>query len=120
MALLEVINLTKVYGETPVVRDISFYVDKGQVVSLVGPNGAGKTTVLKMIMGFIRPTHGTIKVAGKEVKNGGNQLWVKRYLGFMPDTVIREDHLTGMQFLETLSQIQGAALDGLSLLRWLV
>lgn len=111
MALLEVINLTKVYDETPVVRDISFRVDEGRIVSLVGPNGAGKTTVLKMIMGFIKPTHGIIKVCGRELRNIGNQLWVKTRLGFMPDTIIREDHLTGVQFLETLNRIQGFSHD---------
>lgn len=111
MTLLEVINLTKVYDKTLVVQGISFRVNKGQIVSLVGPNGAGKTTVLKMIMGFIKPTHGIVKVMGKEVKNGGNQLWMKRCLGFMPDTVIREDCLTGIQFLEILSQIQYGSCD---------
>lgn len=60
MALLEVKGLTKIFGGLTAVKDVSFDVEKGEIVSLIGPNGAGKTTIFSMITGFVKPTHGRI------------------------------------------------------------
>ena len=60
MSLLEVRNLTKVFGGLTAVNDVSFNVEKGEMVSLIGPNGAGKTTIFSMIAGLIKPTQGEI------------------------------------------------------------
>lgn len=60
MALLEVRGLAKVFGGLTAVKDVSFNVKKGEIVSLIGPNGAGKTTVFSMVSGFIKPTQGKI------------------------------------------------------------
>ena len=60
MALLEVRGLTKVFGGLVAVNDVSFNVERGEIISLIGPNGAGKTTVFSMITGFVKPTQGNV------------------------------------------------------------
>ncbi len=60
MALLEVRGLTKVFGGLTAVKDVSFDVEKGKIVSLIGPNGAGKTTIFSIVTGFVKPTRGKV------------------------------------------------------------
>ena len=66
-AFLNVQNLTKTFGTTTVVKDVSFAFDKGEFISLLGPSGCGKTTILRMIAGFENPTSGSIKVDGQDI-----------------------------------------------------
>jgi putative spermidine/putrescine transport system ATP-binding protein len=66
-AFLEVQNLTKTFGTTTVVKDVSFAFDKGEFISLLGPSGCGKTTILRMIAGFESPTAGSIRVDGHDI-----------------------------------------------------
>jgi branched-chain amino acid transport system ATP-binding protein len=65
--LLEVENLTKRFGGLTAVGNVSFRIDKGQVVGLIGPNGAGKTTLLRLITGILRPDSGKVRFKGKEI-----------------------------------------------------
>ena len=65
--LLEVKNLTKHFGGLTAVKDISFQIEKSQVVGLIGPNGAGKTTVLRLITGILRPDSGKVRFKGKDI-----------------------------------------------------
>ncbi len=67
MALLEVKNLTKEFGGLKAVKDVSFEVEEGQIVSLIGPNGAGKTTTFSMVTGLVEPTAGTVCFAGEDI-----------------------------------------------------
>ena len=67
MAILEVRNLTKVFGGLTAVSDLSFDVEKGKIVSLIGPNGAGKTTAFSMITGLVKPTAGTVIFDGEDI-----------------------------------------------------
>jgi putative spermidine/putrescine transport system ATP-binding protein len=66
-AFLDVQNLTKTFGTTTVVKDVSFAFDKGEFISLLGPSGCGKTTILRMIAGFENPTSGSILVDGQNI-----------------------------------------------------
>ncbi|SDH86828.1 amino acid/amide ABC transporter ATP-binding protein 2, HAAT family [Actinokineospora alba] len=68
-ALLEVENLSVAYGAIEAVRDVSFSVEEGQIVSLIGSNGAGKTTTLRTISGLLRPKSGDIRFDGKSIAN---------------------------------------------------
>ena len=67
MPVLDVRNLCKEYGETEAVSDISFKVERGEIVGLLGPNGAGKTTTINMILGVLEPTSGSISIAEHDV-----------------------------------------------------
>lgn len=69
MALLEVKCLTKAFGGLIAVKDVSFDVEKGEIVSLIGPNGSGKTTLFSMVTGFVKPTHGKIIFDDTDITN---------------------------------------------------
>ena len=75
-------NLTKVYGATPAVNDISFSVGPGEVVGFLGPNGAGKSTTMKIMTGYLPPTEGSVLVCDQDV---ANQRSVRRSIGYLPE-----------------------------------
>src|SRR5690606_39602202 len=66
-AFLDVQNLSKAFGQTTVVKGVSFAFNKGEFISLLGPSGCGKTTILRMIAGFESVTAGTIQVEGQDI-----------------------------------------------------
>ncbi len=72
--IVEVINLTKQFKNTPVVNDLSFSVSKGEIVGLLGANGAGKTTTMHMMLGLIKPTYGQIKIFGHDLDSQKNKI----------------------------------------------
>jgi len=76
-------NLTKEYGIQKAVNDISFTVNKGEIVGFIGPNGAGKSTTMKIITGYIRNYTGTVEVNGLELSK--NLIDVKRQIGYLPE-----------------------------------
>ena len=80
---IEVKNLLKVYGEQKAVNNISFKVEKGEIVGFLGPNGAGKSTTMKIITGYLQPTSGEAFVAGINV--AGNPLEIKKKIGYLPE-----------------------------------
>lgn len=67
MTLLEFRNVAKSFGGLPAIKDMSFHVDKGEIVGLIGPNGAGKTTLFSIASGFLRATHGNILFDGETI-----------------------------------------------------
>ncbi|HEY9215273.1 MAG TPA: ABC transporter ATP-binding protein, partial [Ancylobacter sp.] len=69
MAVLELQHITKSFGATPVVSDVTFEVNKGEIVALLGPSGCGKTTTLRMIAGFERPDEGRIFIGGADMEH---------------------------------------------------
>jgi ABC-2 type transport system ATP-binding protein len=77
-------HLTKVYGEQKAVNDISFSINKGEIVGFLGPNGAGKSTTMKMITGYLEPTAGEIDVNGIDVKK--DPLEAKKKIGYLPES----------------------------------
>lgn len=80
--MIEVNNLTKLFGERIAVDHISFAVKRGEILGFLGPNGAGKTTTMRMLTGFLPATRGTASVAGFDVSN--NSLEVRRRIGYLP------------------------------------
>lgn len=81
---LQISHLTKVYQIQKAVNNISFNIDKGEIVGFLGPNGAGKSTTMKMITGYITATAGTAKVCGIDVSK--NALEVKKKIGYLPES----------------------------------
>ena len=81
--MIEVENLTKRYGPTLAVSDVSFQVQKGEILGFLGPNGAGKTTTMRIITGFLSPTAGRVRVAGIDVAQ--SPIEAKKRLGYLPE-----------------------------------
>jgi ABC-2 type transport system ATP-binding protein len=82
--MIEASHLSKSYGPVEAVTDVSFRVDRGEVVGFLGPNGAGKSTTLRMLAGFLGPTAGTVRIAGHDL--GIEPLLARANVGYMPET----------------------------------
>jgi ABC-2 type transport system ATP-binding protein len=82
--MIEVLHLSKSYGPFEAVRDVSFRVDKGEVVGFLGPNGAGKSTTLRILAGFLGATSGRVRIAGHDI--GDEPIEARAKLGYMPET----------------------------------
>ncbi len=80
---IEVKNLSKFYGEQAAVNDISFTINKGEIVGFLGPNGAGKSTTMKILTGFIPSTFGEVKICGMEVDV--DSLETRKKIGYLPE-----------------------------------
>ena len=83
MPLIEAKHLSKSYGDIRAVRDVSFAVDRGEVVGFLGPNGAGKSTTMKMLTGHLRADAGTATIAGLDVAEQAVE--AKQHLGYSPE-----------------------------------
>lgn len=81
--MISVQNISKSYGATQALKNISFEVKKGEIIGLLGPNGAGKSTTMKLLTGYMFPTEGTIKINGK--KTSENSLETRSIIGYLPE-----------------------------------
>lgn len=81
---IEAENLVKIFGDRCVVNNVSFYVDKGEVVCLLGPNGAGKTTTFYMIVGLIKPNMGVVYIDGNDITKLTMNERAKAGIGYLP------------------------------------
>jgi ABC-2 type transport system ATP-binding protein len=97
-------RLTKSYGLTWAVREISFEVPRGQVLGFLGPNGAGKSTTMKMLTCYLTPTYGRAEVAGMDVYS--RSLEVRRRIGYLPeDTPLYKD-MTVLEYLDYVTELR--------------
>ena len=109
--MLQAVNLWKSFGSTEAVRDVSFSVQRGEVLGLLGSNGAGKSTTVRMMAGLARPDRGTALVGGHDV--GRQPILAKASLGYLPETVVLYDRLTLREYLEFLGPMYGLTGEGL-------
>jgi ABC-2 type transport system ATP-binding protein len=103
--MIELDHVSRTYGKKLAVADLSLTVPPGQLFAFLGPNGAGKTTTIKMVVGLLRPTAGSIRVCGHNVvqqPRHANQL-----LGFVPDQPYVYDKLSGREFLQFVADMHG-------------
>jgi ABC-2 type transport system ATP-binding protein len=98
-------DLTKLYGERPVVDHLNLEIAPGEIFGLLGPNGAGKTTTILMLLGLIEPTSGQLEILGHDPRR--HPLEVKRMVGFLPDAVGFYDTLTGRENLRFTARLNG-------------
>ncbi len=105
--MIEVEGLTKRYGPTLAVNDVSFTVQKGEILGFLGPNGAGKTTTMRVITGFLFPTSGRVRVAGFDV--GTESLEAKKHIGYLPETPPVYPDMTVSEYLAFAARIKGVA-----------
>jgi ABC-2 type transport system ATP-binding protein len=101
--MIEVDALTKLYGDFPAVKELSFTVGPGEVLGLVGPNGAGKTTTLRCLAGIIPSSSGAIRIGGHDLKSA--PLAAKRELSFFSDEPRLFEYLTVGQHLEFIARL---------------
>jgi ABC-2 type transport system ATP-binding protein len=103
--MIKLTNLTKRYGSFTAVDQLSLDIPAGTLFGFLGPNGAGKTTTLRMIAGILRPTSGTVEIAGEDVER--KPLAAKSRLGYIPDRPFVYDKLTGAEFLRFTAALFG-------------
>lgn len=107
--MIQVEHLTKRYGHTLAVSDVTFDVKKGEIVGFLGPNGAGKTTTMRILSGFIPATQGRALVSGFDVFE--QPLEVKRRIGYLPENPPLYQELTVDSFLGFVGRIKGVSSD---------
>ena len=103
--MIEVNNLTKQFGHKTAVDDLSFSVEKGEVLGFLGPNGAGKSTTMRIITGFLPATHGDVKICGIPVADQPED--AKRKIGYLPESAPLYADMTVVSFLRFCASIRG-------------
>jgi ABC-2 type transport system ATP-binding protein len=96
-------HLSKVYGRTTAVKDLSFKVAGGELFGFIGPNGAGKTTTIKMMTGLLAPTSGRVWIKGVDMALNPQE--AKQAIGFIPDRPYLYEKLTGREFLSFIGDL---------------
>jgi ABC-2 type transport system ATP-binding protein len=125
--MIELTNLTKRYGNTLAVDDLSLHVPAGEIFGCLGPNGAGKTTTIRMMMGLLQPTAGTVRLGGHDLAT--DAIAAKQLCGFVPDRPHIYEKLTGAEFLDfvaglyhvsvaTATRRRDELLDMFDLVQW--
>ena len=109
MIALSARNLTKIIGDRTIVDDVSFEVNAGEVFGFLGPNGAGKTTTIRMLVGLIAPTHGSVEICGFDVRRDFEK--AMRCVGCIVETPDLYRFLTGRENLEHFARMLGVKKD---------
>jgi ABC-2 type transport system ATP-binding protein len=103
--MIEVENLTKRYGPHTAVENVSFRVQKGEILGFLGPNGAGKTTTMRIVTGYLPASAGTARIAGHDVFE--NPIEAKRHIGYLPETPPLYPDMRVSHFLEFVAKVKG-------------
>lgn len=105
---IEIVNLSKNYGSKKALDDISFKVNKGEIMGFLGPNGAGKSTAMNIITGYIAPSSGKIVVDGENIAD--NPLDTKRKIGYLPEKPPLYIDMTVSEYLSFVYELKGIKL----------
>jgi len=103
--MIEANHLTKHYARHIAVRNISFSVERGEIVGFLGPNGAGKTTTLRMLTGYLPPTSGSARIAGFDIFR--ESVEARRRIGYMPENVPLYDDMRVREYLKFRAHLKG-------------
>jgi ABC-2 type transport system ATP-binding protein len=103
--MIQVANLVKKYGEHTAIDEVSFSVEKGEILGFLGPNGAGKTTTMRILAGFFPATEGRAKVAGFDV--AAEPMEAKRRIGYLPESPPLYNEMTVNSYLRFVARIKG-------------
>lgn len=105
--LIEVQNLTKVYGGRVAVKNLSFKIRNGRIYGLLGPNGAGKSTTMNIIAGCLSPTEGSVRINGYDVCD--HPLEAKRQIGYLPEQPPLFPDMTPLEYLTFVAEAKGVS-----------
>jgi ABC-2 type transport system ATP-binding protein len=103
--MIEVEQLSKSYGPIKAIEDVSFVVEKGEILGFLGPNGAGKSTTMRILTCFMPPTSGTARIAGFDIFK--DSLQVRRRIGYVPETAPLYTDMPVVSFLKFVGEIKG-------------
>ncbi len=95
--MIRCVALRKTYGSVVAVDDLDLEIAAGEVFGFIGPNGAGKTTTIRMMVGLLAPTSGTVMLGGHDIREAPEA--AKALTGYVPDQPVLYDKLTGIEFL---------------------
>ncbi len=98
MNVIEINNLTKYYGKSRGIKDVSFNVEDGEIFGFIGPNGAGKSTTIRTLLSLIYPTSGTAKIFGKDIIKEGKE--IRKHIGYLPSEVFYYDNMKVIDLLK--------------------
>jgi ABC-2 type transport system ATP-binding protein len=102
--MIEVDHLTRRFDLITAVDDIAFSIREGEIVGFLGPNGAGKTTTLRMLVGYLQPSAGTIKIMGKDINS--DPVGIARHIGYLPEQSPLYDDMTVYDYLKFIAAIR--------------
>jgi ABC-2 type transport system ATP-binding protein len=105
--MIDVEHLSKVYGSTTAIQNITFQAEPGEILGLLGPNGAGKTTTMRVLSGYLPASNGTARVAGYEVHE--NPMAVRQRIGYLPETPPLYPEMTVEDYLNFVARIKGVS-----------
>lgn len=103
--MIEAKGLTKYFGSFKAIEDITFTIEKGEIVGFIGPNGSGKTTTMRILTCFMPPTKGTAKIAGYDIIE--DSLKVRAHIGYMPEGAPLYTNLPVETYLEFVAEVKG-------------
>jgi ABC-2 type transport system ATP-binding protein len=107
--MIRCVALRKTYGKTVAVDDLDLEIEAGEVFGFLGPNGAGKTTTIRMMVGILAPTSGTVVLGGHDIQTEPEA--AKAITGYVPDAPALYDKLTASEFLRFVGGLYGVAPD---------
>lgn len=102
-------NLSKFYGKTVGIKEVSFDVYQGEVFGILGPNGAGKTTAIRTLLGLIRATSGSAMILGENALTSNTEL--RKRIGYLPGIAATYDRYTARGYLKFMAEMRGLTLD---------
>jgi ABC-2 type transport system ATP-binding protein len=108
--LITLDRVKKSFGHTVAVDDVSFTVDRGEIVGFLGPNGAGKSTTMRLITNFLEPDHGAVLIDGRDVRE--DPVGARRRIGYLPENNPLYDDMLVAEYLRFVADLRGVGMDG--------
>lgn len=103
-------NVSKSFGPTVAVDDVSFDVDRGEIVGFLGPNGAGKSTTMRLITNYLEPDEGSVLIDGTDVRE--NPVEARRRIGYLPENNPLYPDMLASEYLSFVAELRGVKLNG--------
>jgi ABC-2 type transport system ATP-binding protein len=109
--MIDARSLSKNFGSTKALSDLSFQVHRGEILGFLGPNGAGKTTTMRILTGYLRPTTGWVKIGGMDVSE--NPLGARRRIGYLPENAPLYEEMMVIDFLHHVAELREIQKDAI-------